>query len=143
MQKIVKTLEHASFIFFILVGVFAMIHTSYAISTITPIGGTVEKTTAKNIKDLEDANYKCIVPGSSLTVKSANKMGGSLDFLVPYTTRSSTGNKVNQRQYFLGLYEKTKQTITCIYQGYPPTTTTTTLNRLKVYGTSKGAALSY
>lgn len=144
MQKIIKTLEHVSFVFFVLIGVFAMMNTSYAISTITPLGGIVEENrSSKNVQDIENENYKCIVPGSSITVKSLKKTEGDLDFLIPYTIRSSTQNKDGKRQYFLGLYERTKQTVTCIYQGYPPNTTTTNLNRLKLYGTSKGTAKTY
>jgi len=143
MQKLLKILEHSMFGFFVAIGFFTIIHTTYALSTITPFGGTVSKTTAQNIKDLEDENYKCIVPGTSMTVKSISKTEKDQDFLVPYTTRSSTNNKTEPKQYFLGLYERTKQTVSCIYQGYPPRTTTTQLNRLKLFGTSKGKVLTY
>lgn len=146
MQKLTKILEHGVFGFFVAVGFFAMMNTTYAISTIVPFGGTVKEDStskAKNIQDIENEDYKCTVPGNSMTVKSINKTEQNQDFLIPYTTRSSTNHKTEQNQYFLGLYEKVSQTVSCIYQGYPPRTKTTQLNRLKLFGTSKGKVLTY
>lgn len=138
MRKLTKILDRSIFIFFVAIGVFAIMNTTHALSTITPLGGTVQSSTdAKNISDIEKKEYKCTVSGKSFSVKPINKTGKNLDFLVPYTKRSSTGNKVMTKQYFLGLYERVNQTISCIYQGEPPSTTTTTLNRLKLFGTSR------
>ena len=131
---------------FIIIAVIVVSHVSEASSFSTSqrksLGGTVYKTTAQNVKDIEDENYKCAVPGSSITVKPIGG-GQNQNFLISAGIRSSTGNKTEQNQYFLGLYEQSRQTITCIYQGYPPSTTTTTLTRLKLFGTSKGKKSSY
>lgn len=144
MQKFLKGVEHGVFVFFILIGLFAMTSQTYALSTIRALGGTIENSgRSKNVEDIEKKDYKCNVLGSSFTVKSVKKSEQNLDLLVPMNVRSSTRNKDGKNQYFLGLYEMTKQTISCIYQGLPPNTTTTTLNRLKLYGTSSGTAKSY
>jgi hypothetical protein len=131
---------------FILLAVAVVSHiseaSSFSTSQYKPFGGTVYKTTAQNVKDIEDENYKCAVPGRSITVKPIGT-GQNQNLLISAGTQSSTGNKEEQNQYFLGFYEQSRQTISCIYQGYPPSTTTTTLNRLKLFGTSKGKKSSY
>ncbi len=101
-----------------------------------PFGGTIMNTKATEIQSLESSNYKCVVPGSSITIKSKGPKGAPTTYLIPAAVKSKTNTTARAGQAIKGLYSTSKTTITCIYQGYPPSTTTTQLTPITMYGTS-------
>ncbi len=100
-----------------------------------PFGGRILNTTAFQIQMLENMNYGCTVPGSSLWINPLKNSPS--DYLLPSGVSPKTDNGVRSGQWILGLYNKTKTTITCIFQGEPPETQTVDLNPIKLFGTSR------
>lgn len=100
-----------------------------------PFGGRILKTTAFQIQTLENMNYGCIVPGSSLAISPFKN--NPTDYLVPLNISSRTNIPIRSGQWILGLYGQTKSTVTCIFQGEPPATQTVNLNPIKLFGTSR------
>ncbi len=98
-------------------------------------GGRILHNKAIEIQTLESTNYKCIVPGTSITILPVGKSPTS--FLIPAMIKSATNTKPASGQKILGLYSQTQTTITCIFQGKPPTTTTVQLTPITYFGTSK------
>jgi len=106
------------------------------ISRITkPFGGKIINDKAIEIQALESANFQCVVPGSSITIYP---IGSSpVSYIIPYGVVSKTGTTPSSGQWILGLYSLTKTSVTCIFQGVPPVTTTISLDTISLYGTSK------
>ena len=137
MNKFLKATEGAIFSVFVIVGFFALINTSYAFATIKSFGGTITNTKATRIDSLENSNYKCSVPGETITVRPTSRSMPTTYF-IPSRVRSETRNKISRNQLVLGLYTVTQKTsITCIFQGTPPTEQIVSLDTLKLYGNSK------
>ena len=130
-----KILGHICFSFFVLVGFFMLFNTTQAISTYKSFGGKITDSKASGIKRLENSNYKCAVPGTSIEINPVNKTD-SKSYLIPTNVRSKTNNQVRVNQQLLGLYTMIPTVITCIYQGYPPTTQTVNLKSFKLFGNS-------
>lgn len=101
-----------------------------------PFGGRITNTKATEIQSLENSNYKCVVPGTTITIKPVTRSSPTT-FLIPSGVKSKTGTTARAGQVIKGLYSQSKTSITCIYQGYPPSETTTTLTPITLYGTSR------
>lgn len=136
MNKISKAIEHVSFFVIIFVGFFALIQTTHAFSTVRSFGGKITNTKADEIERLENSNFKCSVPGSTITINPVNK-NSPRTYVIPSNVRSETNNQLKRNQLILGLYSVGKTTVTCKYQGWPPRQETVTLDTLKLYGNSK------
>ncbi|MEI6581081.1 MAG: hypothetical protein WCO07_02835 [bacterium] len=96
--------------------------------------GRIINTKATEIQSLESANYKCNVPGSSITIRSYK---GPTSYVIPSGTTAKTGT-VASGNLIMGKYTSSASTVTCIYQGYPPTTQTVTLSKITLFGASGG-----
>ncbi|MFH1608915.1 MAG: hypothetical protein ABH951_02795, partial [Patescibacteria group bacterium] len=96
-------------------------------------GGKIINTKALEIKTLESSNYHCNVSGETLEV---NPIKGPSSFAISSGTQNKTGYKIRSGQWIIGKYSG-KTTITCIFQGEPPSTQTVTLDTITLYGTSK------
>lgn len=107
-----------------------------AASATQPFGGSIVNTEATEIESIESSNYKCVVPGTTITIKSVGKSAPTT-YLIPSGTKSKTGYSPRSGQQIKGKYSNSKTTITCIYQGYPPSQTTVQLTPITMYGTSR------
>lgn len=101
-----------------------------------PFGGRITNTKATEIQSMENSNYKCTVPGTSITIKPVTKSSPTT-FLIPSSVKSKTNTTARAGQQIKGLYSQSKTTITCIYQGYPPSQSTVQLTPITMYGTSR------
>lgn len=99
-----------------------------------PFGGMIINTKATTVELLEDSDFKCIVPGQTITIKPVGK--SPINYFIPASTISWTKTTPRSDQWILGLYS-TPTVITCIFQGYPPEETTVNLNTITLWGTSK------
>lgn len=101
-------------------------------------GGTIEETTATEIQQKEDQNFKCIVPGRSITIrpKGSPKSTPTSFYISPGAEAKSRGN-LKSGNLILGSYSQSKTTISCIYQGYPPRTETVQVDTIEKYGAQK------
>ena len=103
----------------------------YAGSSGISFGGKIQAMKSQAIEKKESSNYKCTVPGHTIRVKLVN--GSMVDLAVPPGTRLNSSLKVGQQ--ILGIYKKQSSQYTCIYQGYPPSTTTVTIqDTVSYYG---------
>ena len=99
-------------------------------------GGIIVNDKAVEIEALEDSNFMCIVPGKTITIYPFGS-SSPVSFLIPYGTMSATRTNPSFGQEILGLYSVGRTAITCIYKGYPPFTTSVSLNNITYFGTSK------
>ena len=97
-------------------------------------GGTISNTKAEEIESLENSNYKCTIAGETIEVRPVNKAPYS--YMIPSGIKNRTGFSLRDGQWIIGKY-RGKTTITCIFQGDPPTEKTVTLDKVTLYGTSK------
>ena len=126
----------ATLMIIVLIGLSAT--TVEASLSLKPLGGYITTSTqALKIQEKEDSNYKCTVTGTSFSVKSVVK-GSGTNFLVPAGVTSKANGQGSSGKWTLGLYSTTVTPITCIYQGYPPTTAIVNLNSITLYGNSGG-----
>lgn len=123
-------------VFVIVITAMVLYHTGNASAVGKPFGGKIINTKAIEISSLENSNYKCIVPGSTITIKPVTSSSPST-FFIPAAVKSRTNTSPRAGQQIKGLYSQSKTTITCIFQGTPPSTTTTTLTPITLFGTSK------
>jgi len=107
-----------------------------AASATQPFGGRIVNAKATEIESMEGANYKCVVPGNTITIKS-NDSTDPTTYFISAGTKSKTGYSPRAGQQIKGKYSNSKTTITCIYQGYPPNTETVQLTTIELYGTSR------
>jgi len=98
-------------------------------------GGKILDSKATEIQTLEDSDYWCAVPGTSITIKPIGNYPTS--YVIPYSVKSKTNTTPRSGQWIIGLYSPIKTTVTCILQSYPWTSTTVTLDTISLYGTSK------
>ncbi len=107
-----------------------------AASATRPFGGRIVNTKATEIQSMQSSNYRCIVPGTTITI---NPIGSTAPttYLIPATVKSKTGYSARAGQQIKGLYSQSKTTITCIFQGTPPSTATVQLTPITMYGTSR------
>jgi hypothetical protein len=98
-------------------------------------GGKIVDNKATEIKSVESSNYKCEVPGTTITIKPVGTY--PMSYFIPSGVSSKTGTTPRSGQWILGLYSSTVTPITCIFQGTPPSTTIVTLPTISLYGTSK------
>jgi len=113
--------------------VLASIQIVYAYSTAGQLfAGKIVNTKATEIQRLEDENYSCNVPGSSITIQSYK---GPTSYLIPSGTSAKTGT-VADGHLIMGKYTSSSATVTCIYRGYPPREQTVTLNKITLFGAS-------
>ncbi|MEK7105765.1 MAG: hypothetical protein AAB895_00220 [Patescibacteria group bacterium] len=110
--------------------------TASAAGATRPFGGRITNTKATEIQSLENSNYKCTVPGTTITIKPVTRSSPTT-FLIPSGVKSKTGYTPRAGQQIKGLYSQSKTSIVCIYQGYPPSQTTTQLTPITMYGTSR------
>ena len=96
--------------------------------------GKIMNTKATEIERLENENYSCNVPGSSITIQSYK---GPTSYLIPSGTSAKTGT-VMDGHLIMGKYSSGSATVTCIYRGYPPRSQTVTLNKITLFGASGG-----
>ncbi len=107
-----------------------------AASASKPFGGQIVNTKATEIQSYENAGYNCIVPGSTITIRS-KVSSAPITYLIPAAVKSKTNTSARAGQEIKGLYSQSKTSITCIYQGYPPRTATVQLTPITLYGTSR------
>lgn len=119
-----------------LIVVVAFDRVSAAASATQPFGGSIVNTKATEIESMENSNYKCVVPGTTITIKSVVKSAPTTYF-ISSGTKSKTGYSPRAGQQIKGLYSNSKTTITCIFQGTPPSTSTVQLTPITLYGTSR------
>jgi hypothetical protein len=99
-----------------------------------PIGGKITQgSKATPVQNIEGSNYKCTIPGTNFTLKPVGG-GTATDFYISPGAR--VGTSIRSNQWFLGNFS-TKSSFTCIYQGYPPNTTSVQLDTINLYGASK------
>lgn len=132
MKKYLSGFAIALFVFALIVG-FERVS---AASSTKAFGGRITNTKATEIQSMESSNYKCTVPGTSITIKPVTKSSPTT-FLIPSGTKSKTGTTPRAGQVIKGLYSQSKTTITCIYQGSPPSQSTVQLTPITMYGTSR------
>lgn len=111
-------------------------NTADAVSARKGFSGKILNTKATEIQSMEDANYKCIVLGKTITIKPT-KSSDPTSYFIPAIVKSKTNNSIRSGVNILGLYSQSKTTITCIFQGTPPSSTTVQLTPITMYGTSK------
>lgn len=99
-------------------------------------GGKIINVKATEIQSLEESNYNCNVPGTSITIKPVTK-GSPNTFLIPTSVKSRTNTTPRAGQQIKGLYSQSKTTIICKFRGTPPSSTSVTLTPITMYGTSK------
>lgn len=100
-----------------------------------PFGGRIVDSKALQVRLLEAANFKCVVPGKTITTVPAGS--SPTEYFIPAWVRSKTNTSPTTGKQILGLYGQSKTTITCIFQGTPPATQTIQLPTVTMYGTSK------
>ncbi len=98
-----------AYVFIISLGFLAIFNFTSASSQ--SFGGTVAETKADAIKRAEEAGYKCEVRGKTTKIKLTS--GASLDFYIPSSVKSATGNELSKDQQFLGNRSGAYSTITC------------------------------
>lgn len=109
-----------------------------AISQKKSFGGRITNTTANEIEETENANYKCAVPGTSISIRTVGmQKKGTMSFVIPTNVRSKTNTRTKNNQWILGLQSQGKTSVTCIFQGTPPNEKTVNLDTIDMYGTSK------
>jgi hypothetical protein len=101
-----------------------------------PFGGQIINNPATEIERLELANYECVVPGKTITIRPVGKYPTS--YLIPYGVKSRTIGLPTAGKWILGLYNPIKTPITCTFRGLPPATTIVNLDSITLYGTSRG-----
>ena len=110
------------------------------ISTAKGFGGQITNTKATRIDSLENSNYKCTVIGDTIEIKPVGEYPTS--YFIPLLRQNGNpGVRIQNDEWILGTYSG-KTTITCIYQGYPPTTQTVSLDTVEWYATSSPVSLS-
>ncbi|MBP6865978.1 MAG: hypothetical protein KBC12_00330 [Candidatus Pacebacteria bacterium] len=98
--------------------------------------GIIIKLKAKEIEALENANYACAVPGTSIEIRPKGMKGfQQTSYIIPAATISKTKHAPSVNQQIVGKYSG-KTSVTCIFQGEPPLEETVTLNTIKMYGNS-------
>ncbi len=124
--------------FSVIVIFFGSISVASAISQYKSFGGRITNSQkATEVEDIENSNYKCAVPGTSITIRAIGKKGIPTTYLIPANVSSKTKHRMQNNQLILGLYGQNKTSITCIFQGTPPSEQTTNLSPIQMYGTSK------
>ncbi len=125
--------------FGIIVIFFGSISVASAISQKKSFGGRITNTTANEIEETENSNYKCAVPGTSISIRTVGmQKKGTMSFLIPANVQSKTKHKSKNNQWILGLTAQGQASVTCIFQGTPPNEKTVNLdNNIDMYGTSK------
>jgi hypothetical protein len=132
-------MKHALLRISVLLSVLALLVTFDMVSAASAsktFGGKIINTKATEIQSMENSNYKCAVPGTTITIKS-NLNSSPTTYLIPSSVKSKTRSYPKAGQQILGLYSQSKTTITCKYQGYPPSQSTVQLTPITMYGTSK------
>ena len=110
----------------------------YAFSQKKSFGGRITNTTANEVQETESSNYKCAVPGTSISIRTVGmKKKGTMSFVIPANVQSKTNTRTKNNQWILGLQSQSKTSVTCIFQGNPPTEKTLNLDTIDMYGTSK------
>lgn len=132
MKKHLAGFTIAFFVFMLIIG----FEKASAFSSTKPFGGRITNTKATEIQSMESSNYKCTVPGTTITIKPVTKSSPTT-FLIPSSVKSKTNTTARAGQQIKGLYSQSKTTITCIYQGYPPSQSTVQLTPITMYGTSR------
>lgn len=98
-------------------------------------GKITDSQKASKIKELENSNYSCAVAGKSIEINPQKKTFPT-SYYIPPSVTSKTKNQLMNNQQIIGKYSG-KTTITCIFNGEPPTTQIVTLDTMKIYGNSK------
>lgn len=110
-----------------------------AFSQYKSFGGRITNTTANEVEETENSNYKCAVPGTSISIRTVGmKKKGTMSFLIPANVQSKTNTRTKNNQWILGLTGQGQSTVNCIFQGTPPNEKTVNLDSsIDMYGTSK------
>jgi hypothetical protein len=98
-------------------------------------GGKILNTKATEIQSLESSNYKCAVPGTTITIKAVTKWAPTT-YLIPSGVTSKNKTTPRAGQQIKGLYSQSKTSITCTFRGTPPSSTTVQLTPITMFGTS-------
>ncbi|HEY4477956.1 MAG TPA: hypothetical protein VJB09_01635 [Candidatus Paceibacterota bacterium] len=107
-----------------------------SISSQRQFSGVITKLKALEIEALENANFACAVPGTSIEVRPKGKKGYQpTSYIIPSGTISKTKHSPAINQQIVGKYSG-KTTVTCVYQGFPPVEETVQLDTIKMYGNS-------
>lgn len=101
----------------------------------TAMGGKITNMKATEISTLEDSGWKCNVPGQTITIKPMSKTPTT--YLIPSSVESKTKYAIRTGQYILGNYTGMTPIICWRMCGYVPCFTSTVLNTISLFGTSK------
>ena len=101
-----------------------------------PFGGKIIGIKAKKIEQLENSNYECTVPGSTIEIKLLGIKGAPTSYYIPSNVNSKKQKQFKVNQSILGTYAGVSG-ITCIYKGYPPQVQEVVLDTITHFGTSK------
>lgn len=93
-------------------------------------GGKIINSKASRIETLENSNYSCAVPGTTIEIQPQK---GPKSYLIPKTITSKTKEKIKKGQNIIGTYIGITPII-CIYNGYPPSMKLVILPTVKIYG---------
>ncbi len=108
----------------------------HAASSQNPFGGVIINTKATEIQQKEAQNFKCIVPGQTITIRPKGR-NSRTTFFIPAAVKQRGGSSLRANQNILGYFSQSMTTISCIYQGYPTRTETVTLPSITLFGTNK------
>jgi len=98
-------------------------------------GGKILSTKAIEIETLEGAGYLCYVPGTSISISTIGSPPGTpMNYFIPYSTISKTGNALRTGQLILGRYGGI-ELITCFHESGP--SKMVSLERIDLFGTSR------
>ena len=112
------------------------INIAHAASSGRFFGGRIVETKALKIEILEDSEYECEVPGSTIEIETIGSPKGTpTSYFISAGTKSKTNTKTRNGQLIIGKYSG-KTTITCI-RPEPEDIQTVVLDTITMYGTSK------
>jgi len=97
-----------------------------------PFGGQIINEESLQIQFAKEINFTCHVAGKTITIKPVG--GSPAEYYIP-TTLLKSGLK--KGSWILGKYMVRPYMITCIFDGFPPSTTMVSLKEITMYGTSK------
>ncbi len=98
--------------------------------------GVILRTKSAKIEALENANFACSVPGTTIQIRSKGVKGYQpTEYIIPTGLISKTKKTVKANQLIMGRYSG-KVSITCVYQGVPPVEETVQLDKITLFGNS-------